>query len=86
MGKRITATFTIDEDLWVLANVLLPCSRSAFIERKIKEYIESSNEIEELQNEIKEVESELETKKEKLERLLEIRERNNKNDRNLKLE
>lgn len=79
MGKRITATFTIDEDLWILADVLLPCSRSAFIEKKIKEYIEASNEIEELQNEIKEFESELETKKEKLEQLLEIREKNNKN-------
>ena len=79
MGKKITASITIDSDLWELANIMLPCSRSSFIEQAILGYINSFDEIEELEKEIKEEKRELQAKEQKLKDLKEARELKNKN-------
>ena len=80
MAKRKTVTITIDSDLWELASILLPCSRSAFIERMLRQYINSVNEIEQLELEIKQEEEATQVKREKLKELKRVRELNNKNE------
>lgn len=80
MAKRKTVAITIDSDLWELASILLPCSRSSFIERMLRQYINSVNEIEQLELEIKQEEEATQIKKEKLKELKRVRELNNKNE------
>lgn len=79
MGKRKTVTITIDEDLWRIAGVLLPCSRSKFVENQLRQYINSNNEIERLEEEVKKEKQAIQAKEEKIQHLKEIRELNNKN-------
>lgn len=81
MAKRKTVTITIDSDLWELSSIMLPCSRSSFIERQLRNYINSSNEIEELKEQIKKEKEATKIKEEKLEELIRIRELNNKNEK-----
>ena len=78
-NNKITATFTIDKDIWDLAKVLLPCNRSKFIERAIVQYINSIDDIEQLEKEIKEERQALAIKEQKLQELKDIKERNTKN-------
>ena len=78
-GNKITATFTIDRDIWELAKVLLPCSRSNFIEKSIVNYINSIDDIETLQKEIKEEKQRIAIKEQKLEELIKVREKNTNN-------
>lgn len=80
MGKRRTVTITIDSDLWELASIMLPCSRSSFIERQLRNYINSANEIEELEEEIKKEKEATKVKEDKLNELKRVRELNNKNE------
>lgn len=80
MAKRRTVTITIDSDLWELSSVMLPCSRSSFIERQLRNYINSANEIEELKEQIKKEKEATKVKEEKLNELLRVRELNNKNE------
>lgn len=80
MGKRRTVTITIDSDLWELASIMLPCSRSSFIERQLRNYINSANEIEELEEEIKKEKEATKVKEDKLRELKRVRELNNKNE------
>lgn len=79
MGKRKSVTITIDSDLWELASTMLPCSRSSFIERTLRNYINSNNEIEQLEEEIKKEKESIQIKEDKLNELKRIRELNNKN-------
>lgn len=79
MAKRKTVTITIDSDLWRIAGVLLPCSRSKFIENQLREYINSKNEIEELEREVEREKQSIKAKEEKIKHLKEIRDLNNKN-------
>ena len=78
-NNKITATFTIDKDIWQLAKVLIPCGRSTFIERQIVQYINSIDDIERLEREIKEDKQALAIKEHKLKELKEIREKNTQN-------
>ena len=78
-NNKITATFTIDKDIWQLAKVLLPCGRSQFIERQIVQYINSIDDIEQLEKEIKEEKQALAIKEHKLQELKNIREKNTQN-------
>lgn len=78
-GNKITATITIDKDIWQLAKVLLPCNRSKFIERQIINYINSIDDIETLEREINEEKQALAVKELKLKELKEIREKNTQN-------
>lgn len=80
MVKRKTVTITIDSDLWELASIMLPCSRSSFIERTLRNYINSNNEIEQLEEEIKKEKESLAVKENKLNELKRVRELNNKNE------
>lgn len=79
MVKRKTVAITIDSDLWELASTMLPCSRSSFIERTLRNYINSNNEIEQLEEEIKKEKESIKVKEDKLNELKRIRELNNKN-------
>lgn len=79
MAKRKTVTITIDEDLWTIAGVLLPCSRSKYIETQLRQYINSINEIEQLEREVEKEKQSIRAKEEKIKHLKEIREINNKN-------
>ena len=81
MTKRKTVTITIDSDLWELSSIMLPCSRSSFIERQLRNYINSSNEIEELKEQIKKEKEATKIKEEKLGELIRVRELNNKNEK-----
>lgn len=80
MVKRKTVTITIDSDLWELASIMLPCSRSSFIERTLRNYINSNNEIEQLEKEIKKEKESIAVKENKLNELKRVRELNNKNE------
>ena len=80
MAKRRTVTITIDSDLWELSSIMLPCSRSSFIERMLRNYINSANEIEQLEEEIKKEKEATKVKENKLEELKRVRELNNKNE------
>ena len=52
MAKRKTVTITIDEDLWRIAEALLPCSRSKFFENQLRTYLNSIDDIEKLEKDI----------------------------------
>lgn len=80
MSKKRTVTITIDSDLWELSAILLPCSRSSFIEKQLRRYIKSANEIDELKNQINEEKESIKVKEEKLNDLLRVRELNNNNE------
>ena len=80
MAKRRTVTITIDSDLWELSSIMLPCSRSSFIERQLRSYISSANEIEELKEQIEKEKEATRVKEEKLKELMRVRELNNKNE------
>ena len=80
MAKRKTVTITVDSDLWELASIMLPCSRSSFIERQLRTYISSVNEIEELEEQIRKEKEATQVKEDKLRELKRIRELNNKNE------
>lgn len=80
MVKRRTVTITIDSDLWELSSIMLPCSRSSFIERQLRNYINSANEIEELKEQIRKEKEATKVKEEKLNELIRVRELNNKNE------
>lgn len=84
MGKKITASITIDSDLWELAKIMLPCSRSNFIEQSILTYINTFDEIEELEKEIIEEKKELQAKEQKLKDLKEARELRDRNQEQIK--
>lgn len=81
MAKRKTVTITVDSEIWELSAIILPCSRSAFIEDQLREYINSSNDIEKLKEEIAKDKQAVKLKEEKLEGLERIRERNNSNEK-----
>ena len=49
-GDKITVSLRIDKNLWELAKMVLPCSRNAFIERQLRTYLNSIDEIKELEN------------------------------------
>ena len=78
-GDKITVSLRIDKNLWELAKMVLPCSRNAFIERQLRTYLNSIDEIKELENEIEQDTQDLQAKKERLEQLIEIRKRNDAN-------
>lgn len=78
-SNKTKASIRIDKDLWELARIVLPCSRSAFMENQLKRYIDSIDEIGELEKEINQLKEELQAKEEKLEHLKEIRKRNDNN-------
>jgi len=78
-GDKITVSLRIDKNLWELAKMVLPCSRNAFIERQLRTYLNSIDEIKELENEIEQDTQDLQAKKERLEHLIEIRKRNDAN-------
>lgn len=78
MGNKKTVGITIDKDIWELAGLILPCSRSKFIENTLKEYINSSNDIEKLKNELKEKETEISILKQKIEQIEDIEAKNSK--------
>lgn len=80
MVKRRTVAITIDSDLWELSSIMLPCSRSSFIERQLRNYINSANEIEELKEQIRKEKEATKVKEEKLNELIRVRELNNKNE------
>lgn len=80
MSKRKTVTITIDSDLWELSSIILPCSRSSFIERQLRNYINSANEIEELKEQIDKEKEAIKVKEEKLTELIKVREHNTKNE------
>ena len=80
MAKRRTVTITIDSDLWELSSIMLPCSRSSFIERMLRNYINSANEIEQLEEEIRKEKEATKVKEDKLKELKRVRELNNKNE------
>lgn len=79
MAKRKTVTITIDEDLWRIAEALLPCSRSKFFENQLRTYLNSIDDIEKLEKEVKEEKQAIKVKEDKINQLREIRELNNKN-------
>lgn len=78
-SNKINVTIRIDKDIWELAKIMLPCSRNAFIEKQLKNYVDSIDEIKRLEQEIEEANQSLAIKQEKLNHLKEIRERNNRN-------
>lgn len=78
-SNKINVTIRIDKDIWELAKIMLPCSRNAFIEKQLKNYVDSIDEIKQLEQEIEEANQSLAIKQEKLNYLKEIRERNNRN-------
>lgn len=78
-SNKINVTIRIDKDIWELAKIMLPCSRNAFIEKQLKNYVDSIDEIKQLEQEIEEANQSLAIKQEKLNHLKEIRERNNRN-------
>ena len=78
-GNKINVTIRIDKDLWDFAKMVLPCSRNAFIERQLKLYLNSIDEIKELEQEIEQDKQDLQVKQEKLDHLKEIRKRNDAN-------
>ena len=78
-GNKTNVTIRIDKDLWEFSKMVLPCSRNAFIERQLRTYLQSIDEISELEKEINEDKQELQAKEEKLEHLKEIRKRNDEN-------
>lgn len=78
-SNKTKASIRIDKDLWELARIVLPCSRSAFMENQLKRYVDSNDEIGELEKEINQLKEELQAKEEKLEHLKEIRKRNDNN-------
>ena len=80
MSKRKTVTITIDSDLWELSSIILPCSRSSFIERQLRNYINSANEIEELKEQINKEKEAIKVKEEKLNELIKVRDHNTKNE------
>lgn len=77
--KKRAVTFKIDGDLWDMAKDILPCSRGQFIEKKILEYVNSSDEEAELKKELVNLESTIQNKKDKLKQ---IQDRKNKNTEN----
>lgn len=79
-SNRITVAITIDKDIWTLADVLLPCNRSRFIEKAIIDYINSIDDVEELEREIKEDENKLAIKRRKLSEMKKVRDENTKNE------
>ncbi len=78
-SNKINVTIRIDKDIWELSKLMLPCSRNAFIEKQLRNYINSVNEIKELEKEIEEANQIIALKQEKLNHLKEIREKNNRN-------
>ena len=82
--RRITATFTVDEDLWKISKYKLPEGRSKFLENCLRKVVYSENEIETLQKEIALEEKDLIAKKEKLEELENFREANSSNEESIK--
>lgn len=78
-GNKINVTITINKDIWELAKVLLPCSRSNFIEQSIINYINSNDELETLRDEIREEEQRIAIKKQKLKELEKVKELNTQN-------
>ena len=85
MGKRrITASFTVDEDLWRIAKYKLPDGRSQFLENCLREAIYSENEIETLEKEIALEEKDLIARKEKLKELKDFREANSSNEESIR--
>lgn len=78
-GNKINVTIRIDKDLWEFAKMVLPCSRNSFIERQLRHYINSIDEISELENEINQDKQELQAKEERLNHLKELRKMNDKN-------
>lgn len=44
-SNKINVTIRIDKDIWELAKIILPCSRNAFIEKQLKNYVDSIDEI-----------------------------------------
>ena len=83
-GNKINVTIRIDKDLWEFSKMALPCSRNAFIERQLRTYLQSIDEITELEKEINDHKQELQAKEEKLEHLKEIRKRNDENEELMK--
>ena len=79
MSKKKTVTITVDSDLWELSSIILPCSRSSFIEKQLRSYINSTNEIEELKEQIKKEKEATKVKEEKLNELIRVRELNTNN-------
>lgn len=78
-SNKINVTIRIDKDIWELAKIMLPCSRNAFIEKQLRSYINSVDEIKQLEKEIEENKQEIALKQEKLNHLKEVREKNNRN-------
>ena len=79
-SNKITVAITIDKDIWTLADVLLPCNRSKFIEKSIVNYINSIDDIDELEKEMREEEQKLAIKKHKLQEMKKVRDENTKNE------
>ena len=81
MSKKKTVTITVDSDLWELSSIILPCSRSSFIEKQLRNYINSTNEIEELKEQIKKEKEATKVKEEKLNELIRAKELNTNNEK-----
>lgn len=78
MTKKKTVAFTVDSEKWELLKVLLPCSRSKFLDNAITNYINSNNELDDLLKEKEELESKLTVINQKIEHLQAIKEKNSK--------
>lgn len=86
MGKRkITASITVDEDLWRIAKYEFPEGRSTFIENCLRKAIYSENKIDNLKTEIALEEKDLVAKKVKLEELERFREANSSNEKSIRI-
>lgn len=79
--NKVNATIRINKELWELSRIMLPCSRNAFIEKQLRNYINSLDDLDKLEREIKEDTIQIEAKKERLQHLKEMRELNNKNEK-----
>ena len=82
--RRITATFTVDPDLWLISKYKLPEGRSKFLENCLRKVVYSENEIDTLRKEIALEEKDLIAKKEKLEELEKFTEANSSNEEAIK--
>jgi len=79
---KVQANIWIDRTIWELSQYVLPCSRSKWIENKLKEAVFSKNDLEGIELELKEIANErqrlterentLYDKQEKLMKIIEI--------------